>query len=145
MQILSPLAQFADLTLAPSTPMHRRFTHSAESSDSSFSSIDSTPESISFALLATPPQPSIGLMDADAFILSNTAFISPARPSRSGTSPGMARSVSYSAVEDEVAGLQDRREFVIEDPFADIATCAPMPAPPPFFSTTQLDVDDLFF
>lgn len=57
----------------------------------------------------------------------------------------MARSVSYSAVEEEVACLQDRRESVIEDPFADITTCAPMPAPPPFFSATQLDVDDLFF
>lgn len=124
--------------------MHHRFTHSYSASDDSFSSIDSTPESISFALLATPPQPTIGLMD-DAFISSNTAFISPARPTRSGTSFDMARSVSYSTVEDEVAGLQDDQEFIIKDPFADFTPCAPMLAPPPFFSATQLDVDDLFF
>ncbi|KAH9843198.1 uncharacterized protein C8Q71DRAFT_698875 [Rhodofomes roseus] len=138
---LSPLSQFADLTLAPSTPQRRRYTHSAEFSDSSFSSIDSTPESMSFALLATPPQHSMDLMDA--FISSNTAFISPAR--RPAASPGVARSVSYSFVEDEVSGAPQRRESIVEDPFADIATCAPMPVPPPFFSETQLDVDDLFF
>ncbi|KZT71295.1 hypothetical protein DAEQUDRAFT_744315 [Daedalea quercina L-15889] len=144
-ETLSPLSQFADLTLAPSTPARRQYAHSAESSDSSFSSVDSTPESTSYALLATPPQRSMDLMDMDAFISSNTAFISPARPGHYSASPAVARSVSYSAVEDEVAGLQHRGETVIEDPFADIVSCAPMPVPPPFFSETQVDVDDLFF
>ncbi|KAH9930732.1 uncharacterized protein B0H18DRAFT_1116844 [Fomitopsis serialis] len=142
-QSLSPLSHFADLTLAPSTPPRRRLTHSAEFSDDSFSSVGSTPESTSFALLATPPQPSIGLMDFDAFFSSNTAFISPAR--RPTASPGVARSASYSFIEDEVSGAQHRRESIVEDPFADVVTCAPMPVPPPFFSETQLDVDDLFF
>ncbi|KAH9952109.1 hypothetical protein B0H21DRAFT_14431 [Amylocystis lapponica] len=123
---LSPLPQFSSLTISARTPLRR---HSAESSDSS---LDSTPDSIYDSLL---PMPTFehGLMD---MILPSMDTYYPSSPSSSErVVPPVARSTSYSFVESELSANWHRNSR-----FDDV-----LPTPPPYFSLTRMDVDDLFY
>ncbi|TFK92303.1 hypothetical protein K466DRAFT_573149 [Polyporus arcularius HHB13444] len=125
-EMMSPLPQFAALSIAPRTPLRR---HTSESSQSSF---DSTPE-------ASPYLPTYMdvLRPAAAAPAYPSLFASTLGRRPTGRGPPLAtRSVSYSAVEFQLSNsrLHDGR-------FDDI-----VPSYPPFFSATMgdSDLDDLF-
>ncbi|GBE82118.1 predicted protein [Sparassis crispa] len=129
-EALSPIPQFADLSISPRTPSRPRYTHSSQSSESSLAS---TPEVLYNALF---PAPTLERSLTDMFSFNDTysldslsgAFAMP-RAVPFGT-----RSVSYSSVEPQLSSNRRRRQ---ERRFDDIV-------PPPFFSLTREDVDDLF-
>ncbi|KAI0949945.1 hypothetical protein AcW1_006180 [Taiwanofungus camphoratus] len=132
---LSPLPQFADLTISPRTPLRRCLVHSPESSESS---LESTPES-TFGSLFPMPIIDATIMD---MLLPSAYPTSPVPSSSSLTGrrpapPGVMRAASYSFVESELSTV---RSSDTAQRFADI-----IPVPPPFFSRTITDVDDLFY
>ncbi|RPD66408.1 hypothetical protein L226DRAFT_566845 [Lentinus tigrinus ALCF2SS1-7] len=124
-EMMSPLPQFAALSIAPRMPLRR---HASESSQSS---VDSTPESSPYL----PTYMDILRPAAPAY---PSVFASSIGRRPTGRAPPLAsRSVSYSAVEFQLSNsrLHDNR-------FDDI-----VPSYPPFFSSTMgdNDIDDLFF
>ncbi|KAI0723961.1 hypothetical protein C8T65DRAFT_564080 [Cerioporus squamosus] len=124
-EMMSPLPQFAALSIAPRTPFRR---HASESSQSS---TDSTPET-------SPYLPTYMDVLRPAAPAYPSLFASSSARRPAGRAPPLAtRSVSYSAVEFQLSNsrLHDGR-------FDDI-----VPSYPPFFSSTMgdSDTDDLFY
>ncbi|KAI0748524.1 hypothetical protein C8Q80DRAFT_1270920 [Daedaleopsis nitida] len=125
-----PLPQFAALSIAPRTPLRR---HASESSQSS---VDSTPEFVPDSLFPLPTYMDIFRPAAPAYPSVFASSITSRRPA--GRAPALtSRSVSYSAVEFQLSTTR-----LLDDRFDDI-----VPSPPPFFSSTMgdSDLDDLFY
>lgn len=130
LEALSPIPQFVDLSITPST----RHIHSPDASFSD-SSLQSTPSSAHFALL-----PVSALAFDDTRFMDFEPFALPAGPSVRRSATGMTRSASYSFVEDELSYAVSRRREV--ERFDDVPST---PCLSPFFSLTRTDVDDLFY
>ncbi|OBZ69094.1 hypothetical protein A0H81_10766 [Grifola frondosa] len=124
---LSPLPEFADLSISPRTPRRRR------SSRSSASSLESSPESDNGSLFPMPTFTDL-LSPSLTVLPPASASGRAARPSRGRVTPPLIRASSYSAVEFQIS--TSRRD----DRFDDI----PMPQLP-FFSTATIDPEDLFY
>ncbi|OCH93400.1 hypothetical protein OBBRIDRAFT_811140 [Obba rivulosa] len=127
---LSPLPQFAELAISPRTPMRRR--HASESSESS---TESTPDS-TYGPLFPLHHLGMGFMDMHVppYVPPPPTSIGIGHPS-GRPKPLGPRSTSYSAVEFQLS-INARHREMFEDIF---------PPPPPFFSHTQMDAEDLFY
>ncbi|KAI0672954.1 hypothetical protein C8Q78DRAFT_1077264 [Trametes maxima] len=124
---LSPLPQFATLSVGPRTPLRR---HASMSSDSS---VESTPED---SLYLLPTFMDVLRPAAPAYAPAFATSLAPRRPMNSRAPALASRSVSYSAVEFQLSSSRFG-----DDRFGDL-----VPAPPPFFSNTMEDeMDDLFY
>ncbi|KAI0362412.1 hypothetical protein OH77DRAFT_1416667 [Trametes cingulata] len=126
---MSPLPQFASLSLAPRTSLRRH------ASVSSQSSVESSPEDSLFAL---PTFLDVLRPAAPAYPPAFATSLAPRRPTNARGPPLATRSVSYSAVEFQLSASR----FGHDDRFGDV-----VPSPPPFFSSTMDDneMDDLFY
>ncbi|KAI0372928.1 hypothetical protein BV20DRAFT_990354 [Pilatotrama ljubarskyi] len=125
---MSPLPQFASLSLAPRTPLRRH------ASVSSQSSVESSPED---ALFALPTFLDVLRPAVPAYPPAFATSLAPRRPTNA-RGPALAmRSVSYSAVEFQMSSSRFG-----DDRFGDV-----VPSPPPFFSSTMDDneMEDLFY
>ncbi|KAI0647326.1 hypothetical protein C8Q79DRAFT_1000270 [Trametes meyenii] len=124
---LSPLPQFATLSVGPRTPLRR---HASMSSDSS---VESTPGD---SLYPLPTFMDVLRPAVPAYAPAFTTSLAPRRPTNSRAPALASRSVSYSAVEFQLSSSRFG-----DDRFGDL-----VPAPPPFFSNTMEDeTDDLFY
>lgn len=125
---LSPLPQFADLSLSPRTPSFR---HSHSGSESSVFSLESTPELDYTSLF---PMSTIQLSFMDVHFPSMYDY-PPSPLGKEHKRVPVMRSTSYSAVEFKLSMTS----------YKDERFCDMVPSPPPYFSRTQQDADDLFF
>jgi len=94
-----------------------------------------------FALLPVPASDvDMSFADFDTLLPSANAYPLVLEGARrpAGSSSAMMRSVSYSFVESELSSTRHREE----ERFSDVSA---VPCPPPFFSLTRTDVDDLFY
>ncbi|KAI0664654.1 hypothetical protein C8Q70DRAFT_1048873 [Cubamyces menziesii] len=128
-EAVSPLPQFASLSIAPRTPLRRH------ASTSSQSSVESTPED---ALCPLPTYLDVLRPMAPAYPPAFATSLAPRRPANARAPALATRSVSYSAVEFQLSAFSR----FDDDPFGE-----DVPAPPPFFSSTMEDneMDDLFY
>ena len=127
---MSPLPQFAALSIAPRTPFRR---HASESSQSS---LESSPESTPGSPFPMPTYMDLLRPTTPAYPSIFAQSIASRRPAGRAL-PLASRSVSYSAVEFQLSTSRH-----LDPRFDDI-----VPSPPPFFSSTMgdSDMDDLFF
>ncbi|KAH9901547.1 hypothetical protein C8Q73DRAFT_636200 [Cubamyces lactineus] len=128
-EAMSPLPQFASLSIAPRTPLRRH------ASTSSQSSVESTPED---ALCPLPTYLDVLRPMAPAYPPAFATSLAPRRPANARAPALATRSISYSAVEFQLSAFSRFGD----DPFGEDT-----PAPPPFFSSTMEDneMDDLFY
>ncbi|OSD08586.1 hypothetical protein PYCCODRAFT_1380269, partial [Trametes coccinea BRFM310] len=128
-ETMSPLPQFASLSLGPRTPLRR---HASTASESS---VESSPED---SLCPLPTYLDVLRPSAPLYAPTFATSLAPRRPATTRAPALATRSVSYSAVEFQLS---------TSSRFGDVLFGDFLPSPPPFFSATMDndEMDDLFY
>ncbi|KZT09648.1 uncharacterized protein LAESUDRAFT_810630 [Laetiporus sulphureus 93-53] len=167
-EVLSPLPQFAELSISPRTPERHSRTPSSDSSDSSDSSRSSSPMPSPFTLHSMPAFdttfPTLSTKSENGFLDLDFGFTSDPdvpsstdfqtsdmdapcvghRPTLASKSGDQARPASYSYTETAKSDEESRHSWddLWYDDTDSSDSCSQSPS---YFSLSSTDVDDLFY